>query len=393
MADSPSLPLSPSVIAADSTPLALNIDVPQSFTTDNDSLFGNVMCFSSLVKLDWNNFLLWKSVIVPTVKGHDLDGYLFGTQPIPEKMISTMEKYGETKFILNPVYVKWVRTDQRLLCWLLSSISESVLPKVVGPTHETWKTLEMVIVGYLITNDDLMLHVLVGFGSEYDPVVVNLTSIIELATCGATSHVTTELENLSMKSDYHGKDKVAVDNGKKLFIAHVGHTEIPSLSSKYNIVGNKWVFKLKINPNRSVKRYNARPDISYSMDKLSQFMKNPTMVDWQAVKRVLWYLKGSVDCGIHLKLSKILGLTTFSDVDWGSCPHDQKSVSGYCVYFAVELTWLQSLLKELRIALSTCPLIWCDNMSVGSLAANPIGHARTKHLEIDLHFVRDKVAQ
>ena len=75
---------------------------------------------------------------------------------------------------------------------------------------------------------------------------------------GATSHVTTELENLSMKSDYHGKDKVAVDNGKKLSIAHVGHTEIPSLSSKYNIVGNKWVFKLKINPNRSVKRYNAR---------------------------------------------------------------------------------------------------------------------------------------
>ena len=144
MADSPSLPLSPSVIAADSTPLALNIDVPQSFTTDNDSLFGNVMCFSSLVKLDWNNFLLWKSVIVPTVKGHDLDGYLFGTQPIPEKMISIMEKYGETKFILNPVYVKWVRTDQRLLCWLLSSISESVLPKVVGPTNETWKTLEMV---------------------------------------------------------------------------------------------------------------------------------------------------------------------------------------------------------------------------------------------------------
>ncbi|KAL6345917.1 hypothetical protein AAG906_025197 [Vitis piasezkii] len=359
MAHSPSLPPSPSVIAADSTPLALNIDLPQSFTADNDSLFGNVMCFSSLVKLDRNNFLLWKSVIVPTMKGHDLDGYLFGTQPIPEKMISIMEKYGETKFILNPIYVR-VWTDQRLLCWLLSSISESVLPKVVGPTHETWKTLEMMFVdnlktvGYLITNDDLMLHVLAGFGSEYDPVVVNLTSIIVLATCGATSHVITELENLSMKSDYHGKDKVAVDNGKKLSIAHVD-----------NIVGNKWVFKLKINPNRSVERYNARSDISYNMDKLSQYMKNPTMVDWQVVKRVLRYLKGSVDHGIHLKLSKILGLTVF---------------------------WML-IGALLRIALSTCPLILCVNMSVGSLAANLIGHARTKHLEIDLHFVRDKVAQ
>ena len=50
-------------------------------------------------------------------------------------------------------------------------------------------------------------------------------------------------------------------------------------------------------------------------------------------------------------------------------------------------------MKELRIALPICPLIWCDNMSAGSLAANPIFHARTKHLEIDLHFVRDKVLQ
>ncbi|WJZ86404.1 hypothetical protein VitviT2T_005862 [Vitis vinifera] len=78
------------------------------------------------------------------------------------------------------------------------------------------------------------------------------------------------------------------------------------------------------------------------MDKLSQFMKNPTMVDWQAVKRVLRYLKGSVDCGIHLKLSKILGLTAFSDVDWGSCLHDQKSVSGYCVYFGDSMIFWSS---------------------------------------------------
>ena len=104
------------------------------------------MNFSSPLKLDRNNFPLWKSVIVLAVKGHDLGGYLFGTQPIPEKMISIMDKYGETKFILNPTYVKWVQTDQRLLCWLLSSISVSVLlPKVMGllTTHETWKTLEM----------------------------------------------------------------------------------------------------------------------------------------------------------------------------------------------------------------------------------------------------------
>ena len=60
---------------------------------------------------------------------------------------------------------------------------------------------------------------------------------------------------------------------------------------------------------------------------------------------------------------------------------------------ATELTWLPSLLKELKISLPTCPLIWCDNMSANSLAANPVCHARTKHLEIDLHFEKDKVLQ
>ena len=66
----------------------------------------------------------------------------------------------------------------------------------------------------------------------------------------------------------------------------------------------------------------TKSNISYTVNKLSQFMQNPTMVDWQAVKRVLWYLKGSVDCDIPLKPSKIHGLITFSDADWGSCPHD-----------------------------------------------------------------------
>ena len=48
-------------------------------------------------------------------------------------------------------------------------------------------------------------------------------------------------------------------------------------------------------------------------------------------------------------------------------------------------------MKDLKIALSTYPLIWCDDVSAGSLAANPVCHAITKHLEIDLPFVRDKV--
>ena len=56
-----------------------------------------------------------------------------------------------------------------------------------------------------------------------------------------------------------------------------------------------------------------------------------------------------------------------------------------------ELTWLTSLLEELRVATTKIPIIRCDNLSTVQLAANPVLHARTKHVELDLYFVREKV--
>ena len=56
-----------------------------------------------------------------------------------------------------------------------------------------------------------------------------------------------------------------------------------------------------------------------------------------------------------------------------------------------ELSWLRTLIKELRIFLSHIPVIWCDNVSAITLFANPIFHSRTKHLEVDYHFTREKV--
>ena len=57
-----------------------------------------------------------------------------------------------------------------------------------------------------------------------------------------------------------------------------------------------------------------------------------------------------------------------------------------------EIIWVQSMLKELGIKSQQAPCLWCDNLGATYLSANPVFHARTKHIEIDFHFIRERVA-
>jgi hypothetical protein len=56
-----------------------------------------------------------------------------------------------------------------------------------------------------------------------------------------------------------------------------------------------------------------------------------------------------------------------------------------------EVVWLQSVFRELGVQTSV-PILWCDNLGATFLASNPAFHSRTKHIELDFHFVREKVA-
>ncbi|GJX46110.1 retrovirus-related pol polyprotein from transposon TNT 1-94 [Tanacetum coccineum] len=164
----------------------------------------------------------------------------------------------------------------------------------------------------------------------------------------------------------------------------------------------------------------TRPDICYIVLLLSQFMQNPTSVHMQAVKHLLRYLLNSPGQGILLAHKSVVQLTAYCNSDWASCPMTRRSNTGYCIllgqspvswksmkqrvvsrslaeaeYRAMaltccEVTWLVSLLKDLGLKDLGLVDLKCDNKSTIYIVANPLFHARTKHIEIDYHYVRDQ---
>lgn len=167
----------------------------------------------------------------------------------------------------------------------------------------------------------------------------------------------------------------------------------------------------------------TRPDISYAVNRLSQFMHKPTTEHWQAVKRVLRYLSGTLNHGIFLRKQASPTLHAYSDADWAGDSDDYVSTNAYIIYMgsnpiswtskkqqgvarssteaeyravantASELRWVCSLLTELGVPVPTVPTVYCDNIGATYLCANPVFHSRMKHIAIDYHFVRGQIQQ
>jgi hypothetical protein len=166
----------------------------------------------------------------------------------------------------------------------------------------------------------------------------------------------------------------------------------------------------------------TRPDIAYAVQQVCLYMHDPREPHLGAMKRILRYLQGTLDLGLHLHRTLPVDLTVYTDADWAGCPDTRKSTSGYAVFLGdnliswsskrqptvsrssaeaeyravangvAEACWLRQLLQELHHPLRRATVVYCDNISAVYLSSNPVQHQRTKHIEIDLHFVRERVA-
>ncbi|XP_071739331.1 uncharacterized mitochondrial protein AtMg00810-like [Rutidosis leptorrhynchoides] len=157
----------------------------------------------------------------------------------------------------------------------------------------------------------------------------------------------------------------------------------------------------------------TRPDISYAVQRIFLHMHNPRESHLHALRRIVRYLQGTLDYGLHLYKNPNRRLIAYTDVDWAGCPDSRCSTSGYCVYFGDNLIswssklqptlsrssaeaeyrgvanvvsdtcWIRNLLLELHCLLPKCTLVFFVTMS-------PLFISRIIHFCIMLPYKRSK---
>ncbi|XP_070016936.1 secreted RxLR effector protein 161-like [Nicotiana sylvestris] len=166
----------------------------------------------------------------------------------------------------------------------------------------------------------------------------------------------------------------------------------------------------------------TRPDISQTVGVISRYMHNPRKEHWQAVKWILRYIHNTVNVGLVFEEEGNQSVIGYCDSDFAGDLDKRRSTTGYVFsfvkapiswkstlqstvvlstteaeYMAItevvkEAIWLQGLLKELGVEQKSI-IIFCDSQSAIQLAKNQVYHARTKHIDVRYHFVREIIEE
>ena len=166
---------------------------------------------------------------------------------------------------------------------------------------------------------------------------------------------------------------------------------------------------------------HTRPDIAFAVSVASQHMHAPKKKHLEAAYKILRYLKGTPGQGLFFRKNESRSVEIYTDADWVGDQEDSRSTSGYCTYVwgnlvtwqsqkqrvvskssaeselralaqgIMEGLWLKRVTQEAQVKITDPLKLYCDNKAAISMALNPVQHSRTKHVEVDRHFIREKV--
>ncbi|RVW38614.1 Retrovirus-related Pol polyprotein from transposon RE2 [Vitis vinifera] len=123
----------------------------------------------------------------------------------------------------------------------------------------------------------------------------------------------------------------------------------------------------------------TRPDISFPVSVVSQFLQSPCDSHWDAVIRILRYIKSTPGQGVLYENRGHTQVVGYTDADWAGSPTDRRSTSD--IFF-----------RSCDLGKDEQMKLICDNQAALHIASNPVFHERTKHIEVDCHFIREKIA-
>ncbi|KAL5745628.1 hypothetical protein ACOSP7_026774 [Xanthoceras sorbifolium] len=171
------------------------------------SYLARIVNFNLPLKLDRDNFVHWKTQVLPAIQAFELGGFVSNTRSVQPKYIELLSSNGSDKeMILNKEYAIWRRADKLLLCWLLSTMHPSILGEITRcvSSQELKQQLQCIkkgassvsefmlkvksvgdalkAAGEVVRDNDLILSILNGIGHEYDPVAVLIASQKQIMT-------------------------------------------------------------------------------------------------------------------------------------------------------------------------------------------------------------------
>jgi len=165
----------------------------------------------------------------------------------------------------------------------------------------------------------------------------------------------------------------------------------------------------------------TRPNLNYAVGVVSQFMQTSRKPHLDVVRHILKYIKHTLQCRIFYEAKNQLQIHGYTDANWAGNVSDRRLTSGFMFSFgsgavswnskkqptialssteaeykgvaiiACEIVWLQKLFSDLGQSVDAPVVIYCDNISSILLINNPVYHARTKHIEVHYHFIKEKI--